>query len=74
MEVDAEMIRQVALSAAATAVFVVAAVVVSSNYGDTSTGTDLTPTGGLALVAVLGGFILLMALAGVWLDRQDFDS
>jgi len=74
MEVDAEMVRQVALSAAATAVFIVAAVVVSSSYGDTAAGTDLSPTGGLALVGVLAGFILLMALAGLWLERQDFDS
>lgn len=74
MDVDAEMVRQVVLSAAATAIFIGAAAVVSSSYGETATGTDLSPTGGLALVAVLGGFILVMALAGLWLERQDFDS
>ncbi|PSQ59220.1 MAG: hypothetical protein BRD23_04995 [Halobacteriales archaeon SW_9_67_25] len=74
MDVDAEMVRQVALSAGAVALFVVAAVVVGRTYGETAPGTELTPTGGLALVGVLAGFILLMTLAGIWLERQDFDS
>jgi hypothetical protein len=74
MDVDAEMVRQLALSAVATLIFIVAAVVVSSTYAGSATGTDLAPTGGLALIGVLAGFILVMALAGVWLARQDFDS
>lgn len=36
--------------------------------------TTVEPAGGLALVGVLGGFIFLMAVAGMWLERQDFDS
>jgi len=74
MEIDGEMVRQVALSVGAVAVFVAAAVAVSTTHGETATGTDLTPTGGLALVGVLALFIAAMAIAGLWLERQDFDS
>jgi hypothetical protein len=74
MDVDPEMVRQVVLSAGATLIFVVAAVAVSSTYGETESGIDLTPTGGLALLGVLVVFIVLLAIAGLWLERQDFDS
>ncbi len=74
MEVDPEMVRQIVLSAGAVALFVVAAVFVGRTYAGSAPGTDLAPTGGLALVGVLAGFILLMTLAGIWLERQDFDS
>lgn len=40
----------------------------------TDKGTEVSPQGGLALVGLLGGFIVAMALAGLWLERQDFDS
>lgn len=40
----------------------------------TSTNTQVTATGGIAIVGVMVLFILLMAGAGLWLARQDFDS
>jgi hypothetical protein len=40
----------------------------------TDAGTRITETGGLALVGVLAAFIVLMAIAGLYLERQDFDS
>lgn len=52
--------------------------VVAGTFNGTITGTDsdtdVTATGGIALVGVLAAFILLMAGAGLWLARQDFDS
>lgn len=50
----------------------------SGNFTGTINGTDastaFTPTGGIALVVLLGAFILLIAGAGLWLEGQDFDS
>lgn len=40
----------------------------------TNAGTTISDTGGIALVGVLAVFIFLMAAAGVWLERQDFDD
>lgn len=40
----------------------------------TSTNIAVTSTGGLAIVGLMILFILLMAVAGLWLARQDFDS
>jgi hypothetical protein len=50
----------------------------SGEFTGTINGTDasttFTPQGGIALVALLAAFILLIAGAGLWLERQDFDS
>lgn len=40
----------------------------------TDAGTRVTETGGIALVGVLGAFIVLMAVAGLYLERQEFES
>jgi hypothetical protein len=40
----------------------------------TSNNVAVTSTGGLAIVGLMILFILLMAVAGLWLARQDFDS
>ena len=73
MEFDGETVRQIVVSGLAVVMFVVALVVVGQTYG-TSDGSAISATGGLALVGLLGGFILVMALIGLWLERQDFDS
>ena len=44
------------------------------NINGTDAGTVITETGGIAIVGVLAGFIVLMALAGFYLERQEFDS
>jgi hypothetical protein len=73
MEFDEETIRQILLALVAVAVFVAALVVVGQTYA-TSNGAALSATGGLAMIGLLAGFILLMALVGLWLERQEFDS
>lgn len=40
----------------------------------TDAGTQISETGAIALVGVLAAFIILMAVAGLYLERQDFDS
>lgn len=73
MELDGETVRQILVAGLAVAVFVSGLVVVGQTYG-TNNGSTVSPTGGLALVGLLGGFIAVMALVGIWLERQDFDS
>ncbi|QHS16721.1 DUF7472 family protein [Halopenitus persicus] len=74
MDIDAELRRQIVVSLAAVLVFVVGLVAVGSRYG-TGTGSSgeisLAPAGGIALVGLLGGFVLLMALVGVYLMRAN---
>ncbi|SEH36571.1 hypothetical protein SAMN05192561_10128 [Halopenitus malekzadehii] len=74
MEIDAELRRQIVVSLAAVLVFVVGLVAVGSRFGTGSGSTDgisLAPAGGIALVGLLGGFVLLMALVGVYLMRAN---
>lgn len=71
MALDRETIWQVAVAMAAVALFVVIAVAVSSVF---SANGNISPTGGMALVGSIAAFIILMAGAGVWLERQDFDE
>ena len=71
MELDGETVRQILVAGLAVVAFVVALVVVGQTYG-TGDGSAISATGGLALVGLLGGFILVMALIGIWLDRQEF--
>ena len=73
MELDGETVRQILVAGLAVVAFVVALVVVGQTYS-TNGGSAISATGGLALVGLLGGFILAMALVGFWLERQDFDS
>ena len=73
MEFDGETVRQILVSGLAVVIFVVALIVVGQTYGING-GSAISATGGLALVGLLGGFIVLMAVVGLWLERQDFDS
>jgi uncharacterized membrane protein len=76
MDVDRELVYQLVFSAGAILLFVAGAMFVSTFYGSTSTDSGITigPTGGIALVAVVAAFVILMALAGSWLETQEFDS
>ena len=67
MEIDAELRRQITVSLAAAAVFVVGLVVI----GVTFDGSSLPEGGAIALVGLLTGFVLLMALVGAYLIRTE---
>lgn len=67
MDIDAEMRRKIIVSVATVGLFVALVIGVGSIY---STDQVLEPTGGYALVGVLGGFVVLMAAVGLYLNRQ----
>jgi len=71
MAIDRETVWQIAVALGAVALFVGFAIVVSAVF---SANGNLSPTGGIALVGSIAAFIILMAGAGVWLERQDFDE
>jgi hypothetical protein len=73
MELDEETVRQILVAGLAVAAFVAGLFFVGQTYG-TNGGSTVSATGGVALVGLLGGFIVVMALVGLWLERQDFDS
>lgn len=60
---------QVGLSTGAVLLFIAGSVYVSTMYG---TNGDLSPEGGVAIVATIAGFILLMLIAGLWIERREF--
>ncbi len=66
-----ETIYQIVILAGAVIAFVAAASVVSSAF---RVNGHISPTGGIALVGTMLLFILLLALAGIWLERQEFDG
>jgi ABC-type Co2+ transport system permease subunit len=68
MEIDAELRRQIAVSLLAAAVFVVGLVGIGVTFGGSS---ELPEAGAIALVGLLAGFVLLMALVGAYLIRAN---
>ncbi|MFC5135972.1 MULTISPECIES: DUF7472 family protein [Haloferacaceae] len=66
MEIDAELRRQITVSLLAAAVFVAGLVAI----GVTFDGSSLPESGAIALVGLLTGFVLLMALVGAYLIRS----
>ncbi|PAU83631.1 hypothetical protein CK500_08940 [Halorubrum salipaludis] len=71
MEIDAELRRQIAVSLSAAAVFVAGLVGIGVAFGGSE---GLPETGAIALVALLAGFVLLMALVGAYLIRANDDD
>ncbi|WP_018256945.1 DUF7472 family protein [Halomicrobium katesii] len=69
MSLDRETVTQIALSAVAVLLFIAGTVVVSTNYG---TNGDLTQEGGIALVAAIAAFVVVMLAAGLFLERREF--
>lgn len=63
---DRETIVEAAVSTVAVLVFVAAVVVVGTTYGN----DDLSSSGGLAIVATIVGFVLVMLVVGILLDRR----
>ncbi|TKX75966.1 hypothetical protein EXE46_00140 [Halorubrum sp. GN11_10-6_MGM] len=71
MEIDAELRRQIGVSLAAAAVFIVGLVAIGVTFGGS---TVLPEAGAIALVALLAGFVLLMAGVGTYLMRAKDES
>ncbi|GAA0725810.1 hypothetical protein J2744_001023 [Halorubrum trapanicum] len=71
MEIDAELRRQITVSLAAAAVFIAGLVGIGVTFGGSSA---LPEAGALALVALLAGFVLLMAGVGTYLMRTGDES
>ncbi len=71
MEIDAELRRKTVVSVLAGAVFVAGLVGIGVTYGDE---TGLPEEGAIALVGLLVGFVLLMALVGAYLIRANDDD
>ncbi|MFC6786699.1 hypothetical protein ACFQFH_12650 [Halobaculum halobium] len=68
MEIDAEMRRMIAVSVGAVVVFIGLLVGIGLQYTD---GHNLSNVGAYYLIAAISLFILLMAVAGVLLDRGE---
>ncbi|MDT3434119.1 hypothetical protein [Haloarcula sp. 1CSR25-25] len=69
MDIERETLLQIVISAVAVVLFVSGAVTVSQMYLNRAA---LSPTGGYALVGVIGLFVVFMTAAGLWLERQQF--
>jgi len=67
MEIDAEMRRKIALSVGVVLGFVAILLGIGVRFG----GQELAATGGLALVAAIVLFVLVMAVIGLYLSRND---
>lgn len=63
---DRETVVEAGISAVAVLLFVAAVTYVGLTYG----GDELTSTGAVAVVVTIVGFILLMTVVGVVLDRR----
>ncbi|MFB6087391.1 MAG: hypothetical protein ABEJ85_02625 [Haloarculaceae archaeon] len=80
MELDRKTVAEVALAGGSLVAFVGAVFVVSSAFrgsANETVGNGTAPTlsaqGGLAAVALVGAFVLLMGAVGLYMYRQDFD-
>lgn len=71
MEIERETLLEAGISIAAVGLFVFVMMGIGTTFGN-STGEDLHGTGALALIAAIVAFILVMAVVGLYLDRQDW--
>lgn len=67
MEIDAELRRQIVVSVSAGLVFLAAVMVIGTTFDG---GDELPEEGALAIVGLLVGFILLMAIIGFFLNSR----
>ncbi|WP_336001539.1 DUF7472 family protein [Halorientalis halophila] len=68
MNIERETVVEAGVSLAAVLVFIAALVVVGSTFG---TNGDLSGTGGLAVIASVGLFIVVMTAVGYWLSFRE---
>lgn len=66
MDIERETLVEIAVSTVAVVLFVGALVAVGTTYGS----SQLSSEGGIALVAAILGFVVLMSVVGVFLDRR----
>lgn len=71
MEIDAELRRQISVSVLAAVFFVIGLIGIGVTFGG---GSGLPETGALALIGLLTGFVLVMALVGAYLIRAKDDE
>ena len=64
MDLEEGMVKKIVVSVVTVAVFVGIVLFIGVTYNDGGLGS----TGGLALVATIGLFVLVMAAVGVFLD------
>jgi hypothetical protein len=75
MEVDKKTSAQIVVSIAAIGLFIAGLVVLSAQYGTKADGAiEMSPTGGLVLVAFIALFIVAMPVFGYLVERADLDS
>jgi hypothetical protein len=79
--VERRTVAELAISGISILVFIAGAYVVSSTYAadrnssfNGSVPPSVVPEGGLMLVGVIGLFILVVAVAGLFMYSQDFDD
>jgi len=79
--VERRTVAELVLSAVAIVVFIAGSYVVSTTYAadrnatsNASVPPSVLPEGGLALVGVIGGFVLVVAVAGLFMYWQNFDD
>ena len=68
---DQETIWQIGVATGAVVVFLAIAIAVSSVF---SANGNISAMGGMALVGAIAAFILLLSVAGLWLERKNFDE
>ena len=67
MDPDRDTVTEIAVSVAGVLVFIAALVVVGQLFND----GGFSPTGGLALVALVAGFIVVFTGIGWWLSTRE---
>ena len=73
--VDKEVGAQLLASLVAIALFVVGLIVLTQQYGEQVNGAmELSPTGGLVIVAFMAVFIVAMPVFGYLVEQREFDS
>jgi hypothetical protein len=69
MDIERETLLQIVVATVGVVVFTAAAVYAASTY---TVGETLSAQGGIAVVGAIGLFIVVMTVAGLWLERQNF--
>ena len=69
--IDRETALQVAVSLGAVLVFIATAIFASATFGENG---HLSEMGGFVLVGAIATFVLIIAIAGFWLSRQEFEE
>jgi len=69
MDIERRTIVEAGIGSGAVVLFITVVYGASQTY---STNGNLTAQGGLAIVAAVAAFVIVLSLAGYWLSRQDF--